>query len=46
VEYLEKYEHFLQKDTDVPELIVQTLWNLKMYTATVFGKNTSKTNHA
>jgi hypothetical protein len=35
---LEKYEHFLRSDTDVPEHIVQSLWNLKMYAATVFDK--------
>jgi hypothetical protein len=36
VEYLEKYEHFLQSNADVPEHVVQSLWNPKMYTATVF----------
>jgi glutaredoxin-related protein len=45
MEYLEKYEHFLRSTTDVPEHVVQSLWNLKMYTATVFEKK-SKTTHA
>jgi hypothetical protein len=35
---LEKYEHFLRSNTDVPERVVKSLWNLKMYTATVFEK--------
>jgi hypothetical protein len=35
---MEKYEHFLRSNTAVPEHIVQSLWNLKMYTATVFEK--------
>jgi hypothetical protein len=33
-----KYEHFLRSNTDGPEHVVQSLWNLKMYTATVFEK--------
>jgi hypothetical protein len=36
--YFEKYEHFLRSNTDVPEHVLQSLWNLKMYTATVFEK--------
>jgi hypothetical protein len=35
VEHLEKYEHFLRSNADVPEHVVQSLWNLKMYTANV-----------
>jgi hypothetical protein len=35
---LEKDEHFMRSNTDVPEHVVQSLWNLKMYTATVFEK--------
>jgi hypothetical protein len=38
VEYLEKYEHFLRSNADVPEHVVQSVWNLKMYTAYVFEK--------
>jgi hypothetical protein len=44
VEHLEKYEHFLRSNEDAPEHVVQSLWNLKMYTANVFEKK-SKTNH-
>jgi hypothetical protein len=43
VEHLEKYEHFLRSDTDVPEHVVQSLWNLKKYTANVFEKRTRQT---
>jgi hypothetical protein len=43
VEHLEKYEHFLQSNADVPEHIVQNLWNLKMYTANVFEKRARQT---
>jgi hypothetical protein len=39
MEYLEKYEHFLRSNTDVPEHVVHSVWNLKMYIATVFGKS-------
>jgi hypothetical protein len=38
VEYLEKYEHILRSNANVPQHIVQRLWNLKMYTADVFEK--------
>jgi hypothetical protein len=43
VEHLEKYEHILRSNTDVPEHVVQSLWNLKMYTATVFEKRARQT---
>jgi len=45
MEYLEKYDHFLQSNTNVPEDVVKSLWNLKMYTETVF-ENKCKTHHA
>lgn len=45
IEYLEKYDHFLRSNADVPEYVVKSLWNLKMYTETVFEKK-CKTNHA
>jgi hypothetical protein len=35
---LEKYEHFLRSNKDVTERVVQSLWKLKKYTATVFEK--------
>jgi hypothetical protein len=38
VEHLEKYKHVLRSNADVPEHVVQSLWNLKMYTADVFEK--------
>jgi hypothetical protein len=40
---LEKYEHFLRSNADVPEHVVQSLWNLKMYTANVFEKRARET---
>jgi hypothetical protein len=43
MEDLEKYEHFLRSNADVPEHIVQSLWNLKMYTANVFEKRARQT---
>jgi hypothetical protein len=43
VEHLEKYEHFLRSNADVPEHVVQSLWNLKMYTAEVFEKRARQT---
>jgi hypothetical protein len=43
VEYLEKYEHFLGSNADVPEHVVQSLWHLKMYTANVFEKRARQT---
>jgi hypothetical protein len=43
VEHLEKYEHFLRSNADVPEHIVQSLWNLKVYTANVFEKRARQT---
>jgi hypothetical protein len=43
MEYLEKYEPFLQSNTDVPEHVVQSLWNLKMYTANIFEKRARQT---
>jgi hypothetical protein len=42
VEYSEKYEHFLRSNADVPEHVVQSLWNLKTYTASVFEKEQDK----
>jgi hypothetical protein len=38
MEHLEKYKHFLQSNADIPEHVVQSLWNAKMYTANVFEK--------
>jgi hypothetical protein len=43
VEHLEKCEHFLCSNADVPEHVVQSIWNLKMYTATVFEKRARQT---
>jgi hypothetical protein len=43
VEHLQKYEHFLRGNADVPEHIFQSLWNLKMYTANVFEKRARQT---
>jgi hypothetical protein len=43
MEHLEKYDYFLRSNADVPEHIVQSLWNLKMYTATVFEKGARQT---
>jgi hypothetical protein len=43
VEYLEKYEHFLRSNADVPEHVVQSLWNLKVYTANVCEKRARQT---
>jgi hypothetical protein len=43
VEHLEKYEHFLRSNADVPEHVVQSLWNLKMYTVNVFEKRARET---
>jgi hypothetical protein len=39
IEYLEKYEHFLCSDTDVPGNVVKSLWNVKMCTETDFQKS-------
>jgi hypothetical protein len=38
MEHVEKYEPFLRSSADVPEHVVQSLWNVKMYTANVFEK--------
>jgi hypothetical protein len=43
MKHLEKYEHFLRSNTDVPEHVVQSLWNLKMYTANVSEKRARQT---
>jgi hypothetical protein len=43
VAHLEKYEHFLRSNADVPEHVVQSLWNLNMYTANVFEKRARHT---
>jgi hypothetical protein len=43
MEYLEKYEHFLRSNANVPEHVVQSLWNLKIYTANVFETRSRQT---
>jgi DNA-directed RNA polymerase subunit F len=43
MEHLDKYEHFLRSNADAPEHVVQSLWNLKMYTANVFEKRARQT---
>jgi hypothetical protein len=43
VEHLEKYQHSLRSNADIPEHEVQSLWPLKLYTANVFEKRARQT---
>jgi hypothetical protein len=36
MKHLEKYEHFMRRNADVPEQVFQSLWTMKLYIANVF----------